>query len=81
MSVTGAIVTFVVVWWLVFFMALPFGVSPEAEPEPGHDPGAPAAPHLWLKAGITTLIALVLTYAIAWFIDSGIVEMRGGVPF
>ena len=27
MTIVGAIVTFVMVWWLFFFMALPFGVS------------------------------------------------------
>ena len=27
MTAAGAVVTFVVVWWLIFFMALPFGAQ------------------------------------------------------
>ncbi len=28
----GAFVVFFIVWWLVFFMTLPFGVHPPDEP-------------------------------------------------
>ena len=56
----GLIVAFTVVWWAVFFAVLPFGVRQQAEVQVGTDPGAPANPMLWRKAGFTTLIALVL---------------------
>ena len=67
MSIFGFIVIFTVVWWVIFFAALPFGVRRQELVETGHDPGAPANPMLWRKAAITTVIAIVLvggtTYA------------------
>jgi len=59
-SIFGLIVMFTVVWWVVFFAVLPFGVERQKDVEKGHDPGAPQRPMLWRKAGVTTLIALVL---------------------
>lgn len=76
MSTVGAIVTFTVVWWLFFFMALPFGAAPEEHPEPGHVESAPARPRLLLKALVTTVLAALATWGIAWVIDSGWVELR-----
>ena len=76
MNTAGALVTFVVSWWLIFFMALPFGAAPEAEPVRGHAESAPARPRLLLKAAITTVLAALATWAIAWFISSGLVELR-----
>ena len=82
MSLTGGIVTFVIAWWMVFFMALPFGAAPEEEPQPGHDRGAPANPRLLVKALVATVLAGLITYAIAAVIDSGLIQMRGsGAPF
>lgn len=75
MTPVEAFVTFSVVWWLVFFMALPFGAQPEAAPQPGHAEGAPARPRLWLKALITTVVAILLTAGIAWFVQSGLVTI------
>ena len=69
-------VTFVVVWWLVLFMVLPFGAQPPDEPEPGHAPSAPAKPRMGLKILITTLIALALTAGIHWIVESGLISLR-----
>ncbi len=40
------IATYVVIWWLVIFTVLPFGVKPAEEGDPGHDAGAPRHPRL-----------------------------------
>jgi predicted secreted protein len=48
------------IWFVVLFAVLPWGVHPSAEPEPGHDPGAPANPQLGRKAIATTVISLLL---------------------
>ncbi len=61
MSWFGILVVFIVTWWMVFFITLPFGVKTPCAPEPGHAPGAPEKPRLLLKAGITTLVAGSLT--------------------
>ncbi|MGH6943214.1 MAG: DUF1467 family protein [Geminicoccaceae bacterium] len=76
MSWFGTAVIFLVVWWLVLFMVLPFGAAPPEEIQPGTSTGAPARPHLALKAAITTVIALLLTAAILWIMQSGLVQLR-----
>ncbi len=76
MTLPGALVTVVTVWWLIFFMVLPFGVAPEEHPQPGNVESAPARPRLLLKALITTVLAVLVTWAISWFIDSGLVDLR-----
>lgn len=76
MTIVGGIVTFSVVWWLVFFMALPIGVRPQADPVPGSERGAPEHPRLLVKAVATTIVAVLVTAAIAWFIDQEFVTLR-----
>jgi predicted secreted protein len=59
-----AILLYVVIWWLILFMVLPWGVRSSHEAgvdiEPGHDKGAPVNPRIWLKTGLTTLIATTI---------------------
>jgi predicted secreted protein len=69
-------VTFLLVWWLVLFMVLPFGARPPDQIEPGTAPSAPARPRIGLKFLITTLIAAALTALILWLIDSGMIQLR-----
>ena len=55
---------FLIVWWVVLFAVLPWGIRGQAEEENvvfGSEPGAPVVPHLWKKVGVTTAIATVLT--------------------
>ena len=56
----GSIFIYIVVWWVVLFAVLPFGVRQQESVEPGHDPGAPAVPHLKRKIVATTLVTFVL---------------------
>ena len=76
MSISGAFVTYIVTWWLIFFMALPFGAAPDEHPQPGNVESAPARPRLLLKAAITTVLAGGVTWGIAWFVESGLVDVR-----
>ena len=72
--VSGAVV-YLLMWWWVFLMSLPFGVRAEVEPEAGHAPSAPARPMLWRKVGASTLIAGVLTAVINWVISAQIISL------
>lgn len=72
----SAIVTFVVVWWLVLFMVLPWGARPPDEVDAGHAPSAPATPRIGLKMLITTVIALAITAGIQWVIETGAITLR-----
>jgi len=60
MNWIGAIFIYMVLWWVVLFMVLPFGVRRQENPEAGHDPGAPVMPHLGRKILATTLVTLVI---------------------
>jgi predicted secreted protein len=63
MSVTTAIATYFIVWWIVLFAVLPWGVHSQAEHGDiahGTDPGAPAIPYLWAKLAWTTVVAAVV---------------------
>lgn len=79
MSTAGLIVTFVVVWWLVFFTTLPFGVRPQDEPVPGSEPGAPERPYLWIKALVATVIAAAVTFGLDQLVASGAISLRPAV--
>jgi predicted secreted protein len=80
MNWVSAIVVYVIIWWLVFFMTLPFGVKPPHEvgevAEPGHSDGAPVKPRLWLKAAITTGIAALLWGVAFYLITSDLLSFR-----
>ena len=76
----SGVVVFVILWWLVFFMTLPFGVRPPhevgEEAAPGHATSAPVKPRLWLKAGVATLIAAVLWGIAYYLIVSDLISFR-----
>ena len=75
MDVVSGTVVYLLMWWWVFLMSLPFGVRTESNPEAGHAPSAPARPMLWRKMGFTTVIAAVLTTVIHWIISSEIISL------
>jgi predicted secreted protein len=75
----GTLIVFVVVWWCVFFMALPVGVRPVDRAEPGHDPGSPNRQGLGAKVAVTTGLALALTALIWLSSDRGWVDWRAFV--
>lgn len=71
---------FLIIWWLALFAVLPWGVRRQESDDIGHDPGAPANPMLWKKAGITTAIALLIwgAYFIAsHYFGFSILELTG----
>ena len=69
-------IVFVIVWWLILFMVLPFGAAPPDEVEEGMATSAPANPRLGIKLAITTALAVALTGLIVWAIDSGMIQLR-----
>jgi predicted secreted protein len=70
------VVTFLILWWLILFMVLPWGVTQEEDPIPGQERGAPARPRLLLKFAITTLLAGLATWGVAVAIGSGLISFR-----
>jgi predicted secreted protein len=66
-SISTAFAIYFVLWWLVLFVTLPFGVRSQHEDgsgAPGTDPGAPIATKMGRKLIWTTIISAVI-FAIA----------------
>ena len=59
------IVIFVVIWWLVLFMVLPFGIQKDDEIVGGNDPGAPKNPMLKKKIILTSAISFFLSLIVS----------------
>jgi len=76
---TGVLV-YVIIWWLVLFMVLPWGALPPETPETGHEPGAPARPRLWRKALVTTLLAAVAWLGVYGLIQGEVIQFEGAIP-
>jgi len=58
-----------IMWWLVFFAVLPFGVRSQDEHGdivPGTDPGAPAVHGLRIKMVWTTVVATIVFAVFYW---------------
>ena len=60
------IVIFVIIWWLVLFVVLPFGIQRDDDFIKGNDPGAPKNPMLKKKIYLTTIISIFLSLIVSW---------------
>ena len=69
------VASFVVIWWVVIFAVLPWGVRP-AEDEMSRSAGAPANQRLGLKTLITTGVAAVLWGILYLIVSSNIWSFR-----
>lgn len=77
----SGIVVYVVLWWLVLFMVLPWGVQslPDDDVARGHAAGAPRQPRLAMKMAVTSLIAAALWIVAFLIISSGWISFRDPV--
>ena len=78
MDAVSTLVVFLLLWWWVFLMSLPFGVRTEETPEAGHAPSAPSRPMLLRKGLASTVIAAALTFVVDWVISAEIISL--GIP-
>jgi predicted secreted protein len=80
MPITTAAAIFFLIWWVVLFAVLPWGVRSQHESgtiAPGTDPGAPAIPHLRRKLLWTTLVAALIFAACYVVYDQHLVTLQG----
>ena len=75
MDFVSGLVVFILLWWWVFLMSLPFGIKTPEQVENGHATSAPEQPMLRRKVSISTAIALILLVIIYWIIDTGLVSL------
>lgn len=76
MDIVSGIVVYILLWWWVFLMSLPFGVRPDDVIGKGHATSAPKNPRILMKALITTCIALVLWFGVRALILSELFSFR-----
>lgn len=79
MSLFGGLVTFIVVWWIVLFTVLPWGIKSQTEADTivmGSDAGSPKKPNIKMKFLITTLIALIIWGFFMFLFYMDIVSVR-----
>ena len=69
MGITGSIILFLLIWWIIFFIALPLNIKNYKKKTRNigiEDPGAPSNPQIFLKFLFTTFISLLLWSIIYW---------------
>jgi predicted secreted protein len=79
MSITGAIVLFVVIWFLALFVALPVGIRTQAEDGevvPGTPASAPVDPMMRKKLFWVTVVTVPLWAGICAIILWGGISVR-----
>jgi predicted secreted protein len=78
MAVATAIAIYFLIWWIMLFAVLPWGVRAQGEEgAPGTDPGAPTVPRLRAKLIWTTIAAGVVWGVCAVVYAKGLVTLDG----
>ena len=80
MGITGSIIVYVMIWWIIFFSVLPFGIQSNKEvfkeKIEGMDPGAPKNPNIAKKFFITTLITTAIFSVIYYLTKIELLNLR-----
>jgi predicted secreted protein len=74
---------YVLIWWIVLFGVLPWGVRSQTESGdvgPGTEPGAPAVSRLKAKLLWTTLVASLVFAAFLWAYGKGLLRPENFGP-
>ena len=80
MGITGSIIVYVLIWWIIFFSVLPVGIQSNKEKFKekieGVDPGAPINPKIGKKFLITTLITSIIFIVIYYLVELNLLNLR-----
>ncbi len=77
MSITGSIVIYVIVWWIVFFSLLPIDVNRNKYIKvDGEDSGSPENPKILKKFIYTTIISSILFLIIHYLVQYNYLNLR-----
>ena len=81
MSITGSLIVYISIWWIVFFSVLPIGIKSQnfkfTDELYGNDPGAPKNPKIGKKFLITTLITSLIFLVIYYLVSQNYLNLRG----
>ncbi|MGH6724917.1 MAG: DUF1467 family protein [Pseudolabrys sp.] len=76
MAVGTVIAIYFIIWWVVLFAVLPWGVRSQEESgdvTTGTDPGAPSVHRVWRKLMWTTIIAAIVYGVLAAIYQAGLI--------
>ncbi len=76
MDFVSGLVVYILLWWWVFLMALPFGAKSPDFITTGHATSAPDKPMLWRKAGFATVISASFFVIVYWIIVSEMISFE-----
>ena len=80
MGITGSIIIYVMIWWIIFFSVLPIGIQSKKENFKekigGVDPGAPINPGIGKKFLITTFITTIIFAVIYYLVKFDLLNLR-----
>ena len=80
MGITGSIIVYVLIWWIIFFSILPVGIQSNKEKFKenieGIDPGAPKNPRIAKKFLITTIITSIIFIVIYYLVELDLLNLR-----
>ena len=80
MGITGSVIVYVLIWWIIFFSVLPIGIQSNkekfGEKIGGADPGAPTNPKIGKKFLITTLITSIIFIVIYYLVKFNLLNLR-----
>ena len=80
MGITGSIIVYVMIWWIIFFSVLPIGIRSNKEVFKekigGIDPGAPKNPKIRIKFLITTIITSIIFFVIYYLVNTNLLNLR-----
>jgi predicted secreted protein len=79
-GITGSIIVYVLIWWIIFFSVLPVGIQSNkakfSEKIEGIDPGAPKNPKIAKKFLITTIITSLIFIVIYYLVKFDLLNLR-----
>lgn len=76
MALSTGLAIYFLIWWLVLFAVLPWGVQAQGEGAlAGSDPGAPALPRLAAKLLWTTVVSGAIFGVLAYVYVGGLVTL------
>ena len=77
MSITGSLIIFVLIWWIIFFSLLPIDVDRKhKEMVEGADKGSPENPKIIKKIIYTTTITLIIFIGIFMLVKYDYLNLR-----
>lgn len=82
MSLTFGIAIYIVLWWIVLFAVLPFGVRTQDEDGaivPGTPESAPTRPRLWRVVLLTTAVSGLLFAGMWGALRYGLIDIEGWI--